>query len=952
MISFKKALAGYLIPLTTVGVILPAAAQTAQHNAKAHGNNQRKTAADQSAQQRKSVAVKGLQPSLDPKQNKIMAAKSEGVIVLAKRAGSTGAALDEQRRSTGVASVMSREQIEQAPETNLSDILTRLPGVSAYSDMGGGQAATGESQYMTIRGLDSSYNAYTLNGERIAPADPTTRAISFDMLAPYGITSIKVSKSTTADMDGDAIGGAIDIRTPTAFDFSGPYQKVTLQGQLNDKAAQIGTQDLGGTAQVEFARRFGKDKNFGVYATGYYSSKGVLADAVAPNTSYSPTLLSQAGVTSLNQASQLSTQQLKYDLFSSSIKRYGGSLSLNYKGDKQEVYFLGTYGQYNVTMNDNQVSLRGGDSGYNANGIYQSATATRGQYFETDDSAQLLTTQKLGGITRTGKWTINYDIFNSYGVQSSPNQVEASMYGNTTVNGPFTFDVENTTLPRVMGSSSAVSQLENQNTNRFWKTQGRDSQSTSDMFGIHADTAYKFNSDILKSIVFGFKISDTQRQSWRHPYFHDDNNFVYDGPFFGGQDWAYNNAAGPVIGDIPGKQVNAFGGAAGDFRLLDRDWVKNTTVPYKYQNDPNGAGNYTKNDWNANTSRGSERIYAGFVELNLQAGPVDIHPGFRYEYTDFSGSHWKSNGDDATGEFVNVKQSYGTPLPYLNINWRPTDLSVLRFSVRRSLTRPAFGLINGATSLSLDSVTNRVISVSQPNPNLRPTTATVFDFSGELYNRHAGVVSASVYYKQLQKFIFTSVSGTSNSSTLGGNVPTNAYTDNGTEYQMPMNGGGAKLEGIELNAQQTLDFLPGWLGGFGLNGNVTLQHSVAKSNIAGHPNTALPRAPEIMYNLGVFYNRGRFHFDLNYNYIGTQLLSLNSSVPDFYLQPTQRLDLSLKYKFGWGLTGTLAMQNLLNTPAYWETMGKGKAYLAYDGSANGAFVQTGRMYLVGLTGQF
>ncbi|WP_080937659.1 TonB-dependent receptor [Novacetimonas hansenii] len=941
MISFRKALTKYLIPLTTLGVVAPAMAQVPQDRVRTH---HKKTERQSGLSVPVGVAT-ATAGNLTPGQ-------TERINVRAVHSGTEAAALDEQRRSVGVASVMSREQLERAPETNLSDILTRLPGVSAYSDMGGGQAATGESQYMTIRGLDSSYNAYTLNGERIAPADPSTRAISFDMLAPYGITSIKVSKSTTADMDGDAIGGAIDIRTPTAFDFSGPYQKVTLQGQLNDKAAQIGTQDLGGTAQVEFARRFGKDGQFGIYATGYYSSKNVLADAVSPNTAYAPTLLSQAGVTSLNQASQLSTQQLKYDLFSSAIKRYGGSLSLNYKGDNQEVYFLGTYGQYNVQMNDNQVSLRGADPSYNANGIYQSADATRGQYFETDDSAQLLTTQKLGGITRTDDWTINYDVFNSYGVQSSPNQVEASMYGNTTVTGPFMSDVANTTLPRLMASSAAMSQLYNQNTDRFWKTQGRDSQSTADMFGIHADAAYRFHSDILKSVVFGFKISDTQREAWRHPYFHDDNNFVYDGPFFGGENWAYNNAAGPVIGNIPGRNVNAFSGAAGDFRLLDRDWVKNTTVPYKYQNDPNGAGNYTKNDWNANTSRGSERIYAGFVELNLQAGPVDIHPGFRYEYTDFDGSHWKSNGDDATGEFIKVRQSYGMPLPYLNINYRPTDYSVLRFSVRRSLTRPAFGLINGATSLTLDSLTNRVISVSQPNPNLRPTTANVFDLSGELYNRHSGVLSASLYYKQIQKFIFTSVSGTSNSATLGGNVPTNAYTNNGTEYQMPMNGGSAILEGIELNAQQPLYFLPRWLSGFGVNGNVTLQHSNAKSNVTGHPDTALPRAPSLMYNVGVFYNRGPVHFDLNYNYTGTQLLSVNSSLPDFYLQPTRRLDLSVKYKFGWGLTGTLAMQNLLNTPAYWETMGKKKTYLAYDGSANGAFVQTGRMYLVGLSGQF
>lgn len=947
MTSCKPVLTGCLATLVALGTVAPVNAQNLHHKKK-----EGRKSAGQPVSPASGLASMPASTPTGPTKPLEKDSVHEHIKVTALRSGTVAAALDEQRRSTGVASVLSREQIDRAPETNLSDILTRLPGVSAYSNMSNGQAATGEAQYMTIRGLDSSYNAYTLNGERIAPADPSTRAISFDMLAPYGITSIKVSKSTTAETDGDSIGGTIDIRTPTAFDFSGNYRKIILQGQLNDNAAQTGTPALGGTAQIEFARRFGRDGRFGVYATGYYSSKNVLADAAAPNRSYVPSFASEAGVKTPDQASQLTTTQLKYDLFTSSIKRYGGSLSLNYKGDRHEFYALGTWGQYNVQMDDNQVSFRGSNSGYGADGIYRSQLGQRAGYFITNDSTQLLTTQKIGGISHLDRWTVNYDIFNSYGVQATPNTVEASMYGSSSIAGPFYLDTANTTLPVASGPASAMSQLRNQNTSRFWKTQGGDSQSTADMFGIHADAAYRFRNDILRSIIFGFKISDTERLSWSHPLFHNNNNFIYNGPFFGGQNWPSTNAAGPSIGNIPGYQVDAFGGKLGDFRILDRDWVRNTTLPYKYQNDPNGAGNYTRNDWNANTSTGSEKIYAGFVALNLQAGPVDIHPGFRYEYTDFGGTHWQSAGDNINGRFVRIHQNYGSPLPYLNINWRPSELSVLRFSVRRGLTRPAFGLINGATTLSTDPVTNQILSISQPNPNLRPTTATMFDFSGELYNRHAGVISASVYYKQIQKFIFTSVSNTSNSATLGGNVPTSSFTDGGTLYSMPTNGKGATLEGIELATQQNLYFLPGWMSGFGVNGNVTLQHSNATSSIAGHADTALPRAPEMMYNLGFYYSRGPIHFDLNYNYIGTQLLSVNAKSPDFYLQPTQRLDLSMKYKFGWGITGTLAMQNLLNTPAFWETYGKGKSYLAYDGGSNGAYVRTGRMYLAGLNGEF
>lgn len=879
------------------------------------------------------------------------ASSDEERLTVRGQATSVQAALSEQKNGIGVSTILSRTQIERAPETNLADILTRLPGLSAYSNMSGGQAATGENQYVTIRGLDSSYNAYSLNGERIAPADPTTRAISFDMLAPYGISSVKVDKTVNADQDGDSIGGAIDIRIPTAFDFSHPFEKVSVQGQLNQEASDIGTSDLGGNAELELARRFGKDGAFGLYAAAYYEGKNVAADTVSPNASYAPTFSSQADLP-LAGASSLSTSELKYDVFATRIKRYGGTLSLDYHGDHQTAYVQGTWGEYDKRQDDNQLSFIGSSPGYDTNGLYTSQTALRGQYAETDDSHQLLTTQKIGGTTDFGRLHLDYDIFNSYSVLSSPNQVEASLYPSGVVAGPFTFDTTGTVHPTVTGSPSALAALSNQDADRFWKTQGRDSQSTADMYGIHANATYRFANPILDFVKAGFKISETDRLSWEHPFFHDDNNFIYGGSFFGGQNYDYDQAVGPTVSQIPGRQVAAFGGSTGSLRLLNRNWIASQIVPYKYANDPGGAGNYTSNDWNANTSTGAEKVYAGYMMLGLHVGPVHIYPGFRYEWTDFTGTHWQSNGDDATGRFIGIAQRYGEPLPALNIDWRPTSMSVLRFSARRSFSRPAFGLVNGATEIGTDPITNQILSVSQPNPNLKPTTATDLDFSAELYNHHSGVVSANLYYKKLSKFIFTSISGTSNSATLGGNVPTGSYVSNGTMFSMPQNGGDATIEGMELNTEQQLYFLPSVLNGLGIEGNVTLQHSNARSGIADHPDTALPRAPEFMYNVGVFYARGGFRADLNYTYTATQLLSLNSSLPDFYLQPTKRLDLSMHYTMPHGITASFSVQNLLDTPAFWETEGKGSSYLAYDSSANGAYVQAGRTFLVGLGAEF
>ena len=127
--------------------------------------------------------------------------------------GATGT-VDGQRLSTGVTTVMSKQQIDAIPTANSADGLSHLPGLSSYSDMHLGQAATGESEYVTIRGLDSSYNSYTLNGFALPETDSSTRAISLNMLAPFGIQSVKVSKTPSPDMPGDSIGGAKIGRAP------------------------------------------------------------------------------------------------------------------------------------------------------------------------------------------------------------------------------------------------------------------------------------------------------------------------------------------------------------------------------------------------------------------------------------------------------------------------------------------------------------------------------------------------------------------------------------------------------------------------------------------------------------------------------------------------------------------------------------------------------------------
>jgi TonB-dependent receptor len=293
-------------------------------------------------------------------------------------------------------------------------------------------------------------------------------------------------------------------------------------------------------------------------------------------------------------------------------------------------------------------------------------------------------------------------------------------------------------------------------------------------------------------------------------------------------------------------------------------------------------------------------------------------------------------------------RTYGEVLPGISLNYRPDDLTVYRASLRRSFSRPAFGLISGETVYTIDP-NNTVLGISKPNPDLNPSKADNADLSAEFYDHNGGVLSAATYYKRITGFIYTSQSATSNDNTLGGLVPTGTTFENGVPVTMPQNGGSAKLYGLELAASKRLQDLPGIWSNVGVTANLTLQHSEADSKRADQPDrTWLPRAPQRIYNLDLFYDDSKLRADLSYNYTGLQLLGLTSDRLNYYLQPVKSLDFNATYHLPHGIDVGVSAKNLLNAATFYETQGKSTRYMAYDPGADGAYVETGRVYMLTL----
>ncbi len=111
---------------------------------------------------------------------------------------------DERRQSTAAKIVIGREEIERYGDSNTSEVLKRLPGVT----IGG---APGRGGGPRMRGLGAGFTQILLNGERLPPG------FTIDSITPEQIDRIEVLRSPTAETGARAIAGTINIITREGF---------------------------------------------------------------------------------------------------------------------------------------------------------------------------------------------------------------------------------------------------------------------------------------------------------------------------------------------------------------------------------------------------------------------------------------------------------------------------------------------------------------------------------------------------------------------------------------------------------------------------------------------------------------------------------------------------------------------------------------------------------------
>lgn len=686
----------------------------------------------------------------------------ENMIVYGQSAGQAGA-LNRQKNANRIASVVSADAIGQLPDQNAAEALQRLPGISIARDQG-------EGRFVGIRGIDPNLNNVTINGANVPSPEAGIRSVAMDVIPSELIQSLEVSKTVTPDMDASAVGGSIEVKSLSAFDRAGQSYSFTGQASYNELTSETSPK-LSASFSDVFNLQAGSQLGIATALSWFerkFGSHNIETDGGWAEFEYED-------FNTGDEVELFGAEEIEQRAYEITRERLGAAINFDLTTSATDKYYLRTlYSQFS----DNEYRQRNEYKFDKGLILANSASTTHAQFEDAEmdrDTKDRYEEQEIfsavtGGENIVGNWLIEYQASYSKSSEEQPNRIDASFAGEALAIGYLTAG----DIPRLTQSQEA------HDLNRF----------TFDEI-VHEDTLSEdketsFRLDLTKEFVwrnhngalkFGGKLRD--REKFNHA-----DITVYDGGF--------NDATAQLFSS---KQVNWDIGNFGPG--LSRSSIQEFYRTNKNTLEVNALE--TKVDSLGQSYQSNEEIIALYAMVTLDINNWQIVTGIRYEDTSFEtvGNKVELVVDDVKDEeYVNVspwhvKQQYDHFLPSINVKYTPSDKWVARFAYTNTIARPkfsdaaAFQLIeNEITEDEGEIETERKAEVG--NPDLKPLESSNFDFSLEYYPGHIGVLSAGLFYKNIDNYIKQD------------EVQGNGQWDGYKEVIQQVNGGSASLTGLEL----------------------------------------------------------------------------------------------------------------------------------------------------------
>jgi iron complex outermembrane receptor protein len=141
------------------------------------------------------------------------AVAADSVVTVVGTRKSVASAIDRKIRNATVSDSIIAEDINQFPDKNVGEALSRITGVQLTRDFG-------EGSQVAIRGVEPDLNRVEINGMSVLGTNGEAgRGAELRELASELISSIDVFKGTTADMTEGGVGGTVSIKTRKPLDF-------------------------------------------------------------------------------------------------------------------------------------------------------------------------------------------------------------------------------------------------------------------------------------------------------------------------------------------------------------------------------------------------------------------------------------------------------------------------------------------------------------------------------------------------------------------------------------------------------------------------------------------------------------------------------------------------------------------------------------------------------------
>jgi TonB-dependent receptor len=659
------------------------------------------------------------------------------------------------------------------------------------------------------------------------------RAVALDVLPSALISSLEVSKTLTPDQDANSIGGTIDVKTMSAFDHDEMFYSVEAGGSRDTKI-----DDTTPYGVAAWSNLFADDK-LGIAA-------GISSDTREFGSDNTET-----GGAWDQSGSEPALEEFERRDYLITRERQGGVFNIDYRPQAGTSYYIRSLAS---SYSDEETRQR--------HNIEFDEPQTEGSLGDTETSRELkyreethdIKSLQLGLDRSFGDWNLAVGAGISKADQDTPDYISSAEFvSEETYQAGFI----NTRKPQLTGDAAI-----NDPDEYVLDAIEMEEQYTEDKeHNLHIDLEHYFSFGSLDNEVkFGAKVSRRKKTNeltvWK-----------IDGEDFG------NPSMSDFVSDSVDYSYGEYGPAISSSAVYD---FLETIDRSEYLEDEESR----IDDFNMN-----EDIDAAYLQNTFSKDMWRLLVGVRYESTDFSAEG--SGIEDGNFQAVKAENDYDDWLPTIQFRYDLDDDTTVRTAWTNSLVRPTFDQLRPGFVIDGDEA-------EFGDPNLKPMKSANFDLGIERRMGYAGVMSAYLFYKQIEDFIYeTDLAGSG------------IWTDF-SAAESYTNGDQADVYGIELAYAQTFQQLPAPWDGLIFSANATYTDSEA--TIDGYVDGSyvsreitLPSQSDLTLNASLGYEKGPLGMRLAINHKSEYLLEvgdIDNSEGDLYVDDQTQYDFSAHYMIG------------------------------------------------------